>query len=135
MKKHSKNMVIIVAGTDISTHCQESEYERTKATHKITGYGAVSEAYSAGLRDGTWSCGGTYDSDAVVGPKAVLEPLVDSDDPATVVRRPEGTGTGLPQHTFSAHITSYKESAPYADMIKWSADFQITGDVDRTPQT
>lgn len=133
-KKHSKNMVVIVDSTDVSTYCQESEFGRKRSTHDVTGYGANSISRSAGLRDGTYKIGGTYDSTAVTGPRAKLEPLIDSDDPVTVQRRPEGTGSGLPQDSFSAFVTDYSETAPYNDMIKWSADFDISGDVTTTAQ-
>lgn len=135
MKKHSKYMVIKVNGSDVSTYCQESEFERAKATHATTGYGLDDETYDAGLRSGKFGCGGVYDSTASTGPRALLKPLVESDTAATIIRRPEGTGTGLPQDSFSAQVTNYKESAPYNDMIKWSCDMQITGPVDSTAQS
>jgi hypothetical protein len=52
----------------------------------------------------------------------------------TILRQPEGTGTGLPQDSFSAILTSYVETNPVEEKISFSADFQVTGDVTTTAQ-
>jgi hypothetical protein len=51
-----------------------------------------------------------------------------------VVRRPEGTGSGRPQDSFSGLCTEYKESSPVADFVTWTASFRISGVVTSTTQ-
>jgi hypothetical protein len=75
-----------------------------------------------------------YDSTAATGPRAVFHAVKALNAAVTCLRQLEGTGTTKPQDSFSAILTSYVETAPVADMIKWKADFQVTGDVDSTAQ-
>ncbi len=52
-----------------------------------------------------------------------------------LVYRPEGTGTTKPEAEAQALVNSYEESAPVADMITWTAEFQLSDSIDDTPQT
>lgn len=133
-KIHAKNTYVSVDANDLSTYTDSSDINRSTDTHDTTCYGADSHAYSEGLADGTFSMGGTYDSTASTGPRAVLNALIGA-AAVTVIRRPEGTGSGLPQDSFSAICKSYVETNPVTDMVKWTAEFQISGDVDSTAQS
>lgn len=130
---HGKDTYISVAGNDLTTFCNTSEFERTVDSHDVTTYGAEDHAYQGGLGDGTFTMGGLYDTTAS-GPKAIIEPLIEAKANVTVIRRPEGTGSGLPQESFSVLITSYVETSPVADMVTWSCDMQKSGAVTRTTQ-
>lgn len=132
--QHGKDTYVSVAGTDLSTFTNASEFGQVRDSHDVTGYGKGAHAKHKGLRDGTFTMGGTYDSTASVGPRAVLQTAYDDDALCEVIRRPEGTGSGKPQDRFDALITSYKESNPVADMVTWSADMEISDVVDSTPQ-
>ena len=133
-KVHGKNTVITVDGDDLSQYTNNSAFERTADSHDVTGYGADSKSYNAGLLDGKFTMGGTYDNTADSGPAAVLRPLIGG-DAVTVVRRPDGTGSGKAQDSFSAILIKYSESNPVADMVTWEAEWQISGDVDDTAQS
>ena len=130
---HGKNTVLTVDSNDISTYTNDSTFTGNTDVHDTTGYGADSKEYIAGLTDGTFTCSGTYD-DAAGGPRGVLKPLQVAGTAITVVRQPEGAGTGNAQDSFSAIITSYEESAAVDDVIQWTCDFQISGDVTATAQ-
>ena len=131
---HGRNTVVTVGGVDLSAYTKKSDFDRSQDTHDVSAYGDSGHAYSGGLTDGSYSMDGTY-SDDVAGPSATLEPLLDDKDGVTVIFRPEGTGTGLAQRSFTGVLASYKESDPVDDMIMWSAEFKISGAVDRTDQT
>lgn len=143
---HSKKTVILIAAasvavtgthSDLSTYCDSSEIPRTREVNDVTTYGNDAKRKAKGLKDSTFSMGGVYDSAASVGPRAVLLPLYD-DDTETLVRikrRPEGTGTGLPQDMFTGVITNYVETDPVADHIRWSCDVDIDGEIDTTAQS
>lgn len=128
---HGSDTYISIAAADVSTYCNTSTFTLKADAHKTTGYGANSNTYGPGLKDGTFSMGGTYDNTAA-GPHDVIKPLIGTT--VEVVRRPEGTGTGRPQETFSVIVTSYVETNPVADMVSWSSECQITGDVADTNQ-
>jgi hypothetical protein len=130
--KHGKDTYVSVDGDDLSAYTDMSEFTKTGDSHDVTTYGKDSHVYQGGLLDGGFTMGGTYDSTAGTGPRAVLEPIVGT--VVEVIRRPEGTGSSLPEDTFDALVTKYTESNPVADMVKWTAEFQISDDVDSSAQ-
>lgn len=130
---HGKNTSVTVDSNDLSAFTNTSEFNPTADSHDTSTYGVDGHVFRAGLTNGTFTMGGIYDNTASTGPRAVLQPLI-GQDPVTVVRQPEGAGSGLPQDSFSAQLTSYTETNPVADMVSWSADFQVSGSVDSTPQ-
>lgn len=132
---HGKNTVVKVNGQDLSAFTNTSEFNPTRDTHDVTCYGADGHEFDEGLTNGTFTMGGIYDSTETTGPRAVLKPLTKPGaGKVPVIRQPEGEGSGLPQDSFTGVVTSYKETNPVADMIAWTADFQISGSVDDTPQ-
>jgi len=130
---HGKDTVITVDGSDISTYCNTSTLVRKRDSHDVTGYGANGYAYSKGLTNSTFSCGGTYDNTAA-GPHDVIAPLWALGNLVEIVRQPEGAGSGLPQETFDVLITDYVETNPVADMVSWSMECQVSGDITPTNQ-
>jgi hypothetical protein len=129
---HGKNTITKVGSTDISAYVKTSNFEQTADVHDVTGGGATGHAKQGGLLDGKFTCGGTYDNTASTGPRAKLQPLLGTTQ--TIIRQPEGTGTGKAQDSFSAVVSKYAESAPVDDMITWSAEFEISGTVNSAPQ-
>jgi len=128
---HGKETVITVGGIDLSAYTNTSEFERAGDKHDVTCYGADDYAYDTGLRSGSFKMGGVYESSAG-GPRATLNGLIATK--ATIVRRPEGTGGGLPQDSFTATIDKYVETNPVAGMITWSCDTTVSGLVNTTAQ-
>lgn len=129
---HGKKTVITIATKDISPYTKNSELNKTAATHNTTGYGVDDELYAGGLRNNKFTCSGVYDNTVSTGPRNVLNAAVGTI--LAIVRKVEGTGTGLPQDAFSAVLEKYVESNPHDDMVTWSADFQISGPVTTTAQ-
>lgn len=129
---HGKNTNITVDGKDLSQYTDSSEIKRSADDHDVTTYGNDAHVYAGGLLDGTFTMSGTYDSTASTGPRAVLNGILGT--VVEIVRQPEGTGAGKAQDTFNALMTSYVETSPVADMVKFSVDFNISGDVDSTAQ-
>lgn len=129
---HGKNTVITIGGDDISEYCNTSELTRSADSHDITGYGKNSHVFQGGLRNGTASIGGIYDNTAGTGPAAVIKPLVGTT--VELIRQIEGAGAGKPQDRVDVVVTQYVETAPVADMVTWTADLQLSDDIDETPQ-
>lgn len=130
---HGKNTVVKVATADLSAYTDTSELPRTADSHDVTTYGNDSHRKAGGLLDGSFTMSGTYDSTAVSGPRAKLEPLLGTI--CAIIRQPEGTGSSLPQDSFDGLLTGYTETNAVADMVKWAATFEIDGDVDTTAQS
>lgn len=129
---HGKLTSITVATKDISPYTDNSNYSKNAPAHETTGYGVDDETYAGGVRANTFSCSGKYDNTASTGPRNALHGAVGTT--VAVVRKVEGTGTGKPQDSFSWVITKYEESSPYNDMVKWSAEGNISGPITTTAQ-
>jgi hypothetical protein len=129
---HGKNTYLSLDGDDLSAFTTESELERTSDKHDVTTYGKNSHVYAGGLLDGKAGAQGIYDNTAGTGPRAVIEPLIGT--LVTLVRRPEGTGTGKPQDSVQVLVEKYVETSPVADMVKWAVELQPSDDVTTTSQ-
>lgn len=125
---HGRGTAVSIDGDDLSDYANSVEFERTADSHDVTTFGRNSKVYAAGLKDGTATIEGIYDSTAGTGPGAVLRPLVGG-SAVELVYQPEGAGSGKPTATVDALVTTYSESAPVADMITWSAELQLSGDI------
>lgn len=128
---HGKNTVIKLNAVDISAFCNTSTFTRTADSHDVTCYGQENHVYVGGLGDGTSSIGGVYDNGAT-GPRDVIEPLIGTN--VTLVRQPEGAGSGRPQDSVDALVVNYVETNPVADMVTWTAELQLSGAVTSTNQ-
>lgn len=129
---HGKNTVVTLNGSDLSVYTTTSQFERNADKHDTTTYGKSDHVFAGGLGNGSFSMSGIYDSTASVGPRAVIEPLVGT--VVTLVRRPEGTGSGKAQDSVSVLVEKYVETSPVADMVTWSCDLQPSDSVNSTAQ-
>jgi len=128
----SKNLVVIINGVDISYACDTSEHKPSADIVDRTGYGKDAHVKEGTLLDGTGSISGWYDSSAVSGPRAVLQPIIGQT--VTYVRRPEGTGAGKPQDSVNVIVKDYTETAPLADIVRWAASLEYSDSINSTPQ-
>jgi hypothetical protein len=128
---HGKDTYISIDGNDLSSSSDTSEIERASDEDDVTCYGHDDHVVAGGLLKGSASVGGTY-NDTASGPAAVLKPLIGT--VVTLVRRPEGTGTGKPQESMSVLVKSVKETNPVAGHIKWSCDMTRSGPITDTVQ-
>lgn len=130
---HGKDTYVSLSSSDLSTYTTTSSLERSADKHDVTTYGKTWHVFKGGLLTGTASLSGIYDSSTSAGPRAVIEPLIGTN--CTFVRRPEGTGSGLPQQSCSVVVEKYTETNPVADMVTWAVDLQISDTVTRSTQT
>lgn len=129
---HGKNTYISINGVDLSAFTNTSEFTRTTDSHDVTTYGKNSHVFAGGLGGGSFTCGGFYD-DGASGPRDTLEPLQGT--VVTLIRRPEGTGSGKPQDEVDILITNYTEGSPVAEMVGWSLEATLSDDVTSTNQS
>jgi hypothetical protein len=113
--------------TDISTYVNSVDFPQTADVAETTTLGDGSKTYIVGLKDSTISLAGLWDSTAdgifgaVVGQSATL----------SFEYSPEGTTAGNVKYTGEAILTSYAKNSPVGDVVSYSADFQVSGDVTR----
>jgi hypothetical protein len=124
---HGKGVVISLGGDDLSPFGTSCEYELKADAHDVTTFGQDTKVFSGGLKESTMKVEGNYDNTASAGPRGIIEPLVG--EVSEMIYQPEGSGTGTPMRTWDTLCTSYVETAPVADMIKFTAQFQGSGTV------
>jgi hypothetical protein len=129
---HGKGSVVLLDGDPLSAFANNSGVELSADSHDVTTYGKNSHVFQGGLKAGTTTISGIYDSTASTGPRAVIAPLIGTVVPFTW--RPEGSGVGKPQTVVDVLVGKYVETAPVADMITWSCDLQHSDDADLTAQ-
>lgn len=129
---HGKKTVALLNGNDLSQFSDTSNPEFTADSHDVTTYGKNSHVFAGGLKNGTCTITGFHDTSQLIGPKAVVQPLVGTVVP--FIHRLEGTGSGLPQDSVSALVLKFSQTHPTNDYVKWSIDLQFSDDVVSTPQ-
>lgn len=124
---HGKGTVLSVDANDLSVYSTSCEYELKADEHDVTTFGNDFKKFNGGLIESTMKIEGNYDDTASDGPRATLETLVGKT--AEMVYKPEGAGTGNPTRTWEVLLTTYTETAPVNDMIKFAATFRGAGAV------
>lgn len=128
----SKNLVVLINGTDISQYCDSNEHHVKPDIIDKTTYGKDAHVKEGTLLDGNGALGGIYDTSVVAGPRAILEALVGQT--VTYIRRVEGTGAGKPQNLVSVVVGEYVETAPVADIVRWTCALEYSDSVNNTAQ-
>ena len=123
---HGKGTVHTINAVDLSAFATEIDWTQTADKHDVTTFGATAHVYQGGLLDGTATIKGVYDS-GNAGPGKTIRPLIGTVTP--LVYEPEGISSGKPVHTVNVLVTSFNETAPVADMIKWTCQVQFAGAV------
>jgi len=113
--------------TDISSYVNNVDFPETADVAETTTLGAGSKTYIVGLKDATISIGGLWDSTA----DAIFGAVVGQSASLSFEYSPEGTTVGNVKYTGEAILTSYAVSSPVGDVVAYSADLQVTGDVTR----
>lgn len=133
--KHGKDTNVTINGVDISVFTNNTAFNRAGDSHDVTTYKATptetAHIFQGGLTQGTCTISGIYDG-AAAGPRVTIEPLVGTVVP--FIYQPEGTGAGLPQDAVDVLVTAYNETSPVADMITWTAELQLAGEIVTTVQ-
>lgn len=131
--RHGKSAVFKIGtaatpGTpvDISTVVSSVTFPRTIDTAESTAFGASSKAYIIGLSDGTLSINGQFDATFDAQFAALL-----GVDAVGFEYGPAGSTTGYVKYTGSCVMTSYETSSPVGDIVKFTAQFQLSGAVTR----
>ena len=112
---------------DLSAYVTDvSGINNTTAMIDTTVFGNTSVAYTPGLRNGdTVTISGNYDST----PNTHFTGLLGQSSTSTIEYSPAGTTAGLPKVSFESWIVSYQVTSAVADVVKFVATFQVTGNV------
>lgn len=129
---HGKLTVLKIAAVDISLATKTSNFSGSADVHDTSGYGLGARTKAGGIKDGKFTASGSYDIAATTGTPTVLEGQ--EGVTMSLTRQVAGTGTTKPQELFSAVLSKFDVSAPFDDMVTWSAEWEVSGVVNRTAQ-
>jgi hypothetical protein len=113
--------------TDISSYVNSVDFPETVDVAETSTLGDSSKSYIVGMKDSTISIAGLWDSTldgvlgAVVGQSATL----------SFEYSPAGTTVGNIKYTGECILTGYSQNSPVGDVVSFTADFQVSGDVTR----
>jgi predicted secreted protein len=101
------------------------DFPETIETAATTAFGATSQSYIVGLRDASISVSGLWD--------ATVDGYIIGTEPATrsFIFGPAGSTSSNVKYTGECILTSYSISAPVGDVVTFSLDLQVTGNVTR----
>ena len=101
------------------------DFPETIDTAETTAFGATSKSYIVGLRDATISVSGLWD--------ATVDGYIIGTEPATrsFIFGPAGSTSSNVKYTGECILTSYSVSNPVGDVVTFSLDLQVTGNVTR----
>jgi predicted secreted protein len=131
---HGKNAVFKVdnaAGTltNISTYLTDVSLPRSIETAETTTFAVTggSKTYVTGLNDATITTSGKFDPTV----DAHLVGIIGQDATVSFEYGPTGSDTGKVKFTGECILTKYDLASPVGDVVTFSADFQISGQVTR----
>jgi len=113
--------------TDISSYVNNVDFPETSDVSETTTLGADNKTYIAGLKDATIGLSGLWDSTA----DAIFGAVVGQSATLSFEYSPEGTTGGNVRYTGEAILTSYAISSPVGDVVGYSADMQVSGQITR----
>lgn len=133
---HGKNTFVSIDGVNLSTFTKTTTFEDSSTIHDVTTYGPTRKrkSKSVGLGDGKITIAGVHNNDAA-GPRATLKPLKEAGEEVEFILQLEGTGTNKPQSVVNVVISAYNESSNVDDMVQWTCEMEMSGDLDETDQT
>lgn len=119
---HGSNSAISVDGTDISVYTDSVTNGRTQETSDVTAFSHDDRVFIAGLKSGTFSLSGHWDTTA----DTTITGCFDGSTVA-IIYGPAGTTAGNVKYTANCLITDYSVDSPVGDKVSWSASFQRSG--------
>lgn len=137
--KHGKDSVLKVddnGGTlrTLTAYITDENFDALERDlHDVTVHGSSGHRWHPGLANGTLTFNGFYDPTATTGPDVVLGGLQSAQSAtATIEWFPSGESAGNVKYSGEFWLKTYKPKSVAADMVTFSAEFQLDGVVTRT---
>ena len=135
MSIHGKDAYFAVedsAGTtlrNISSDVTTVNFDQSNDIHDNTTFGAEGHTFQGGLTSGKITVNGWFTVTASTGTDTVLRSLVGHETPVDFEYGPEGNASGARKKSGACVLESYNVSNPVADLVSFTAAFQISGSV------
>lgn len=130
-KYHGYKGHFSIDGVDLSSYLTDVSMDQSVDVAETSTFGTLDKTYLDGMRDATISIAGRWDDTASTGPDVVLQGLR-GDGANAFIYGPSGSTGGMVKYTGNAILTAYAPTTPIADVVAFTATFQVTGAITRT---
>lgn len=113
----------------ISPYITSVNFNQGNDQHDNTTQGAQGHTAQNGLTNGSIVVNGLYDKTAVTGSDTVLQSLIGIEATVGFEFGPEGNANGMTKKSGECNLETYALSAPVADLVAFTANFNISGSV------
>jgi hypothetical protein len=113
----------------LTTYITDVEFPLSQDVAETTTKGQTAKTYVQGHTDATITINGRWDNTVTTGPDVVLFGLVGDAGTVGFEFGPEGNTNGDVKYSGECILTGYSVSSPLADVVGFTAEFQITGAV------
>ena len=117
---HGRNTAVLWNSTVMSGYLTQTDFEVSAEAHDVTTYGKGWKEFMPGLLDSTTGFQGIFDAAA----GTVIEAALGTDAGVLTYCPAGGTAVGERARLVSVTTANYSESAPVADVVKFSWDVQ-----------
>jgi hypothetical protein len=125
--RHGKDSKALLGKYDVSTYLTEATASMALDTAETSTFGGAAKTYLTGQDDGTISFSGLFDGDANAIDDIFVD-VIDNDlTPVLTFAHDGGLVVGRKATLASVKQTNYSISAPVADIVSLSGEFQVTG--------
>lgn len=130
---HGKATEFTIDGNDLSAFVTDVEGPAFEVdVAETTAKASAAKTYVEGHEGSTFTISGRWDDTATTGPDDVLHGIKGGGEKPFEIGL-GGLGTsGDVEYTGNAILTSYTPSSPLADVVTFTADFQVSGLVTRS---
>lgn len=112
---------------NLTTYLTDVTYSWSQDVAETTTKGQTPKSYVQGHTDATISISGRWDNTATTGPDVVLRGLIGDAGTVGFEFGPEGNTAADIKYSGECICTSYEVSSPLADVVGFTAEFQVTG--------
>jgi hypothetical protein len=128
--RHGKGVKVYVDEFDFSSYFNDVSVSTTVETAETSTFGSSAKEYITGLKDGTVSLSGLFESTASTGTDSYFSGILGGATKQKVIVATEGHANGYRAVMLQSDDTSYEVSGAIADVVQASAEFQSSEGVD-----
>ena len=122
--RHGKNVKVYVDEFDFSSYFNDVSASTTVETAETTNFGSSAKEYIPGLKDGSVSLSGLFESTNGEGTDSYFDSILGETVKQNIIIAEEGHALGNRAVMLESDSTSYEVSAAIADVVQANAEFQ-----------
>lgn len=118
---------------DLTRYIDDIQFPRPVDTAETSTMGQDSKSYVVGLKDGKITIKGVYDASSADTPDPILSGIHGQEDTVSFEYQAKSGSVSStnPKYTGECLCTTYDITSSVGDKVAYTAEFQISGDVER----